>query len=247
MPFSEKIKFEVKRLSHQTCCVCKNIGIEIHHIIPQSENGPDDLDNAAPLCPSCHEIYGQNPTKRKFIRESRDIWYEICERRFQVPATELAEIRNKVTLIESGIKNLLEFKNTTTKNPLTIGNIYDFYIQTPFPADEKLLKYLDVTFTFVFGTMGDPKNQEDISFNSFRDFFLSYFGELFSRKFILHNLNNSKLEWHNGVSEPELAEFLNQVKIGMYLTMMNYDLEIFDEKIEARINENKDLQYVVQE
>ena len=77
MVFTEKIKYEVKKLSHQSCCVYKNIGIEIHHIKPQAENGEDKLENAAPLCPSCHEICGQNPTKRKFIRESRDIWYEI--------------------------------------------------------------------------------------------------------------------------------------------------------------------------
>ncbi len=247
MPFSEKIKFKVKKLSHQTCCVCKSIGIEIHHITPQSENGSDELNNAAPLCPSCHEIYGQNPTKRKFIRESRDIWYEICEKRFQIPATELAEIRKKVTLIESGIQDILKPKTDSNKKALTIGSIYDFYIQTPFPTDEKFLRHLDVTFTFVFGTMGDPENEEDIAFNSFRDFFLSYFGELFSQKFILHNLNSSTLDWKNGVTELELAEFLSQIKAAMYLTMMNFDLEIFDEKIEARINENKELEYIVQE
>jgi hypothetical protein len=38
---------------------------------------PDELENAAPLCPSCHETYGANPTKRKFLREARDLWYEI--------------------------------------------------------------------------------------------------------------------------------------------------------------------------
>lgn len=63
------------------CCVCRAVGIEVHHIVPLADGGPDELENAAPLCPSCHETYGANPQKRKFIRESRDLWYEICERR----------------------------------------------------------------------------------------------------------------------------------------------------------------------
>ena len=49
--------------------------------VPQHENGPDTEDNAAPLCPSCHETYGANPKKRRLILGRRDLWYEICEKR----------------------------------------------------------------------------------------------------------------------------------------------------------------------
>jgi hypothetical protein len=82
MPFSEQLKLQVRRKAHFKCCLCHALGVEIHHIIPQAEGGVDTEDNAAPLCPSCHDIYGANPEKRKFIRESRDFWYELCERRF---------------------------------------------------------------------------------------------------------------------------------------------------------------------
>jgi uncharacterized protein with von Willebrand factor type A (vWA) domain len=34
-----------------------------------------------------------NPDKRKFIREARDLWYEICERRFASDADRLDEIK----------------------------------------------------------------------------------------------------------------------------------------------------------
>lgn len=80
--FSEATKVFVRRKAQFRCCLCHDIGVEIHHIIPQVEGGDDDPDNAAPLCPTCHETYGANPNKRKLIREARDLWYEICERRF---------------------------------------------------------------------------------------------------------------------------------------------------------------------
>ena len=70
MGFPEKLKAKIRKLSHMQCCVCKTIGVEIHHIIPKEEGGNDSEENAAPLCPSCHEIYGANPSKRKFIREA---------------------------------------------------------------------------------------------------------------------------------------------------------------------------------
>ena len=83
MAFSETIKLNVKKKSHFTCCLCRSgIGVEIHHIIPQEEKGLDTEDNAAPVCPSCHETYGANPQKRKFIKEARDFWYELCEKKY---------------------------------------------------------------------------------------------------------------------------------------------------------------------
>ena len=96
MGFNEAIKLEVRRNAHFSCCLCKAVGIEIHHIIPQELGGPDTIDNAAPLCPSCHEIYGANPTKRKFIKEARDFWYELCAERFKPDPDTLFEMRHMI-------------------------------------------------------------------------------------------------------------------------------------------------------
>lgn len=81
MPFSEKTKRIAKQKSAFRCCLCHNPFVEIHHIIPQEEGGPDALDNAAPLCSSCHDLYGGNPDKRKTIRQMRDAWWELMEKR----------------------------------------------------------------------------------------------------------------------------------------------------------------------
>jgi hypothetical protein len=96
MAFSEATKLQVRRNSHFCCCLCKSAGIEIHHILAQTEGGLDTEDNAAPLCPSCHEMYGANPTKRKYIREARNHWYEICAMRYSGDPNSLEEIRAKL-------------------------------------------------------------------------------------------------------------------------------------------------------
>lgn len=79
MSFSEQLKLRVKRRSAFMCCRCRAIGIEVHHILPEAEGGPDTEDNAAPLCPNCHTWFGDNPIKRKEIGQMRDWWYEVCE------------------------------------------------------------------------------------------------------------------------------------------------------------------------
>jgi hypothetical protein len=61
--------------------VCHEAFVEVHHIVPQSEGGSDDLDNACPLCAYCHDLIGGNPDKRKQLRQMRDWWYQICEDR----------------------------------------------------------------------------------------------------------------------------------------------------------------------
>src|SRR6266436_3035129 len=92
MPFSELTKLEAKRKAHFCCVVCHQPFVEVHHIIPQADDGTDDLDNAAPLCALCHDHFGGNPDKRKQIREMRDLWYELCETRFRdSPTFKLAE------------------------------------------------------------------------------------------------------------------------------------------------------------
>ena len=96
MPFTEELKSKVKKQSHFACCLCHAIGVEIHHIVPQSEGGEDSEHNAAPLCPSCHEIYGANPQKRKFITETRDFWYEICAKRYATDTNILTDIANRL-------------------------------------------------------------------------------------------------------------------------------------------------------
>src|SRR6266550_2528900 len=92
MPFSEMLKLAVKRKAHFRCCLCHALGVEVHHIKPEEENGPDLQNNAAPLCPSCHETYGANLQKRKFIREARDLWYEISASRFTLAGEQLKDI-----------------------------------------------------------------------------------------------------------------------------------------------------------
>ena len=97
MAFTEPLKRAVRKKAHHCCCICKSTGsVEIHHIIPQAEGGPDTEDNAAPLCSSCHEMFGANPQKRKFIKETRDDWYEICEMRFASDAARLEKILGAV-------------------------------------------------------------------------------------------------------------------------------------------------------
>ncbi len=78
MPFSESLKKKIRKRANFQCCMCHTVGVDIHHIVPQADGGENIEDNAAPLCPNCHSIYGANPQKRKTIREMRDHWYKRC-------------------------------------------------------------------------------------------------------------------------------------------------------------------------
>ena len=51
MGFSDTLKMRVKDKANFTCCWCtdRNNKVEVHHIIPEAEGGPDTEDNAATL------------------------------------------------------------------------------------------------------------------------------------------------------------------------------------------------------
>jgi len=118
MTFPESVKKEVRERAAFRCCICQEIGPEIHHIIPLEGEGSDNIDNAAPLCPNCHTKFGANPEKRKFITEMRDWWYGRVKERYGpplVPSESLDRLTEEVTKWRKGestfqaeVKPLLE-------------------------------------------------------------------------------------------------------------------------------------------
>jgi hypothetical protein len=60
MAFPEPLKLAVSG-GPTSIAICRSLVVEVHHIGPQGQGGKDTDDNAAPLCPSCHETYGANP------------------------------------------------------------------------------------------------------------------------------------------------------------------------------------------
>lgn len=113
MAFTEQLKLSVKKRSHFCCSLCHALGVEVHHIVPQADNGPDTEDNAAPLCPSCHETYGANPVKRKFLTEARDFWYELCSERYSTDPDALTSISERLeqTASKTDIETVIEMIN----------------------------------------------------------------------------------------------------------------------------------------
>ena len=85
MAFLESVRDEAKKRAHFKCVVCHEPWVEVHHIQAQADGGSDSLENAAPLCASCHHRYGGNPELRKQLKGMRDHWWERCQKSDQNP------------------------------------------------------------------------------------------------------------------------------------------------------------------
>ena len=109
MTFSEELKLEVKKKAMFQCCRCRAISVEVHHIVPQHEHGEDTIDNAAPLCPNCHSWFGDNPLKKKEIRQMRDNWYEVVERMYSGQASALIPLVEKIS---QGLEEVKKIQST---------------------------------------------------------------------------------------------------------------------------------------
>lgn len=98
MAFSEAIRKKVRRKANFRCCRCTEIGIDVHHIVPSADGGPNTMANAAPLCQNCHDRFGDNPRKRKEIKEMRDRWYEVVAEKWPTP--DSAEERINAAMVD---------------------------------------------------------------------------------------------------------------------------------------------------
>ena len=113
MTFSERVKLKVKKKAMFQCCRCHSIGVDVHHIEYQREDGGDIFKNAAPLCPNCHRWFGDNPTKKTEIRQMRDNWYEVIERKFGPNSSGIVpEIEKMNNILIKQSTDLGEMKNS---------------------------------------------------------------------------------------------------------------------------------------
>lgn len=89
VPFSTKTKERVRKRAWFACCLCKRISmsLEVHHIVPEEDGGPNSEENAAPLCASCHRAFGGNRDLQPRMRAMRDHWYEECAKLFGEEST----------------------------------------------------------------------------------------------------------------------------------------------------------------
>lgn len=101
MGFSPTLREDAIVRSARRCCVCreyKGLGIEVHHIRPSSEGGPDTIENAIVLCFDCHAAAGHynpsHPRGSRFspseLRRHRDRLWGDVERGLIPPANPAA-------------------------------------------------------------------------------------------------------------------------------------------------------------
>jgi hypothetical protein len=86
MPKRKSIPVDIKRLVlHEAgykCAspVCRGIlTLDIHHLVPVSENGDNEPDNLLALCPTCHALHHQKIISRESIRSWKMLLLAINE------------------------------------------------------------------------------------------------------------------------------------------------------------------------
>jgi hypothetical protein len=105
MAFSQSVRTTTLLWCDRHCCLCKKAcgtNIEIHHIVPESDGGSDEIDNAMPLCFDCHsevmKYNDEHPRGNKYkpaeLRARREQVYEEFTRHLVPPID--AQITNRL-------------------------------------------------------------------------------------------------------------------------------------------------------
>jgi len=239
LSFSENTKLEVKRKSHFCCCICHTPGVEIHHIVPQADKGDDTFENAAPLCPSCHETYGANPTKRKFIREARDFWYELCEKRYAPVGVQLADIKD---LFNESLKEFADRSmdavgringNTNKHESGEVGEVGVVqYILSRY-AHEGFIHH-----EFLF----DEVIWADDDLPELKEFIYVRYGKLFVESACLYAMNEPGVDIREGFTEGEFEQL-----IGCLIAFVSCMKLLNQGDIVAEIDSKEVLRFAVKE
>ena len=102
MPFSPAVRKEALIASARHCSVChryKGVKVEVHHIVPESEGGSNEIENAIVLCFDCHADAGHynpnHPRGTKMspeeLREAKD-WWQMMVQGNRIEPPELEDV-----------------------------------------------------------------------------------------------------------------------------------------------------------
>ncbi|MFF2886987.1 HNH endonuclease [Paenibacillus sp. NPDC057967] len=180
MAFSEKVKKLAKQKANFRCVICYKPFVEIHHITPQAEGGDDTLENAAPLCASCHDLFGGNPEKRKQIKQMRDHWFELMEKRSRGAINVLAPINeepNNINMLkEKGLAIyhcVYEHENFETTVEILLKLLNRAQADSP---NQKRVLYLDIE-----GHRNAVRGFDHDMLELQKDFMLGFFMKFFTQ------------------------------------------------------------------
>ncbi len=226
MGFSDKVKTLVKEKAHYRCCICeKPKFLHIHHIISIKEGGSDLIDNAAQLCVDCHDKYGHNEQKRKWIKEKRDFWYEFCNVRINKEIEELFDKYTKL-LLDASVSTI---STKSVKISDLWHNIIIFLSNYVIGTSIKILKYIGKPDFHLVDLFIDKLNQ---------------FGQM---KLLMKKAHLYEIQWVFSIRDRILIEIglfreldsYNKMKECFYKTLLN---ESFDFGIAYYIDmtENQD-------
>jgi hypothetical protein len=243
MAFTENLKAKVRQRANFKCCLCRSIGIHIHHIVPQGEGGLDVEDNAAPLCPSCHDIYGANPSKRKFVKEARDNWYKICDQsKSNEPLLSVIKAFRDNTASKEDLEALKREMIGTlsaiisddvsipTQNPDIVRNqscseLDDFQsctlkdIITHVYTKSEGLENKDFIYNLIF----DEACWFDEELLAMRNDFIKIFGEETAKRICLINAHLKQFDVDEGFTEDDFVNLLRLVHIEVALWIFYSD------------------------
>ncbi|MBO5083129.1 MAG: HNH endonuclease [Lachnospiraceae bacterium] len=108
---------KVELFWNSQCAICgSNDYLEVHHIIPKSENGTDDYDNLILLCACCHAVIHNRTYNKDKVKRRTSIDYELA-----VP------ILDKYFSNEIGTKETKEKLNLSPKTHLSESSVYKRY------------------------------------------------------------------------------------------------------------------------
>ena len=219
MPFTQKIKDEAKWRSAYRCCVCHDVFVEVHHILPEADGGPSTIENAAPLCAKHHDLFGGNPEKRATIRAMRNAWWqEVKEIRAartdfleRNPLFNVAAVENSDSaLLETPAKlyHMVQEHDDFAKTAQTLWSLLK-HVQTERPNQPRVL-YVDIIGhegkripgTRKYMRWDNQMMELQISFG--RTFLLQFFREI---HFPLWNLRNDRAQNNKTLSSDELSLF----------------------------------------
>lgn len=138
-----KIRDFILVASKHQCSICQAKTVEVHHIIPVSEGGTNDLENLMAACPNCHTNFHEGRFTTEQMRRYRTQWMQKCNvyLEIEIPAEKLT--KDQKIALELPLETKIQFIQESSRCIVETVSLESKQIAIYFKSGAQTIKEID--------------------------------------------------------------------------------------------------------
>ncbi len=138
-----KIRNFILVASKHQCSICQAKTVEVHHIIPVSKGGTNNLENLMAVCPNCHTNFHEGRFTTVLMKTYRTQWMQKCSVYLTIGIPTEKLIKDQKIALELPLETKIQFLEESSRCIIETVTLESKQITIFFKSGSQTIKEID--------------------------------------------------------------------------------------------------------